>query len=184
MTSQSSSSIETSSTKVSDAFKSSESSTIPKVLTTSTSSDFPSFSTSTSGSLSSAGIGPSTSAGILSTTGQSSEDHQDPLPYLIMILFVVFFGIFVFCLCAVALRKCKRNRSSIRISRKENCLHETGQVLVTRVIYDEVDVDMEVTFTSTLNRNEGKEIKDVKQYDGGCDEDDSPYAECPENVYD
>ena len=43
---------------------------------------------------------------------------------------------------------------------------------------------MEVTFTSTLNRNEGKEIKDVKQYDGGCDEDDSPYAECPENVYD
>ena len=43
---------------------------------------------------------------------------------------------------------------------------------------------MEVTFTSTLNRKEGKEIKDVKQYDGGCDLEDSPYAECPENVYD
>ena len=73
---------------------------------------------------------------------------------------------------------------SIRISRKENCLHETGQVLVTRGKYDEIDIDMEVTFTSTLNRNEGKEIMSVKQYDGGCDVDESPYAECPENVYD
>nr|XP_022288386.1 uncharacterized protein LOC111100615 [Crassostrea virginica] len=101
-----------------------------------------------------------------------------------MILFVVFFGTCVFCLCAIALRKYKRNRSSIRISRKENCLHETGQVLVTRGKYDEIDIDMEVTFTSTLNRNEGKEIMSVKQYDGGCDVDESPYAECPENVYD
>ena len=58
-------------------------------------------------------------------------------------------------------------------------MHETGQVLVTRGTYDEIDMDMEVTFISTLNRND-----DVKQYDGGCDGDDSPYAECPENVYD
>ena len=63
-------------------------------------------------------------------------------------------------------------------------MHETGQVLVTRGKYDEIDIDMEVTFTSTLNRNEGKEIMRVKQYDGGCDVDESPYAECPENVYD
>ena len=63
-------------------------------------------------------------------------------------------------------------------------MHETGQVLVTRGKYDEIDIDIEVTFTSTLNRNEGKEIMSVKQYDGGCDVDESPYAECPENVYD
>ena len=78
MTSQSSSSIETSSTKVSStvpctASASSESSTIPKVLTASTSSESPAFSISTSGSLSSAGNGPFTSAGILSTTEQDGE---------------------------------------------------------------------------------------------------------------
>ena len=87
MTFQSSSSIETSSTKVSYASKcsvsstvhctasaSSESSTIPEVLTTSTSSESPAFSTS--GSLPSAGIEPSTSAGILSTTRQSPEGEN------------------------------------------------------------------------------------------------------------
>ena len=68
-----SSSIQISSTKVSDANTSSESSTVPAA---STSPEFPSFSTSTSGSLSSAGIGPSTLAGILSTTGQSSEGEN------------------------------------------------------------------------------------------------------------
>ena len=87
MTSQSSSSIEKSSTNVSVAFKrsvsstvhctasaSSESSTIPEVLTTSTSSESSAFSTS--GSLPSAGIEPSTSAGILSTTWQSDEGEN------------------------------------------------------------------------------------------------------------
>ena len=66
----------------------------------------------------------------------------------------------------------------------ENCLHETGQVHVTRRTYDEIDMDLEVIFTSPLNRNEGKEIMNMKQYDGGCDVNDSPHAECPENVYD
>ena len=75
-TNANSSSIQISSTNISDAHTSSVSSTIPKVLTTSTSSESPAFSTSTSGSLSSAGIGPSTSAGILSTTGQSSKGEN------------------------------------------------------------------------------------------------------------
>ena len=99
MTFQSSSSIETSSTKVSYASKcsvsstvhctasaSSESSTIPEVLTTSTSSESPAFSTS--GSLSSAGIEPSTSAWILSTTGQSSEGEN--LCHIICIYYNVY----------------------------------------------------------------------------------------------